>query len=225
MNKNFMKPKFANILFDLDGTLVDTAPDIINCLRKAYNVLPQYQDLQINPAVIGPPLQEVALAITPQINQDELGKFTAEFRLCYDNNTFSKTKLFPEVGKTLCLLKESNFKLFVVTNKPLLSSTKILQKLEIANFFEGVYTPDLYGQATKTKLVEVVIKEKNLISGKTLMVGDLISDILAGKDNKTKTAAACYGYGETRELKEAKPDYMMGCFKEIRNIVKEEESK
>lgn len=82
--------KIKNIIFDLDGTLINSAGDIIHCLKNAYISIPEYSNMEISSSIIGPPLNELIKKITPEITEEQAQIVTKEFRNCYDNSSFRK---------------------------------------------------------------------------------------------------------------------------------------
>src|SRR5574337_65641 len=76
----------TDILFDLDGTLVDSAGDIINCLSRAYTAFSPELTVQIDKSHIGPPLKDIIRLITPDIDSKGMEFIIQQFRTCYDDS-------------------------------------------------------------------------------------------------------------------------------------------
>ncbi|VVB93007.1 Phosphoglycolate phosphatase [uncultured archaeon] len=214
------KFKIDNIIFDLDGTLIDSAGDIIHCLKKAYFSIPEYSNVEISSAFIGPPLNELIKKITPDITEEQTQIVTKEFRNCYDNSSFSKTILNDGVYKLIQDLKHLNIKIFIATNKPILVTKKILTNLKIDVFDDVVSLDALAGKKmNKTEMISYIIKKWNLHMDTTLMVGDDASDIIAAHNNDMSAVAILDGYGNANTINEAKPLYVLNSINDFNNLL------
>lgn len=204
-----MISKIRNIIFDFDGTLVNSAEDIIDCLKTAYSHLPELGDIEISRKIIGPSLPEMVKLITPRISEQQLAIVIREFRNCYDKSNFSKTKMYDTTRVLLNKLFVSNIKIFLVTNKPFLPTQRILKNLSINNFCDRV-TPDITPKKVlnKTEMVSYLISKWGLQKDNTLLVGDSVSDIHAARNNGLISAAVLSGYGDKSAICDSHPDYI-----------------
>jgi len=198
-----------NILFDLDGTLINSAGDVLFCLQNAYNTVPALAHARPDASHIGPPLQELIRNVTPDITEEQALAVTRAFRACYDKSTYERTTLQPGAEELLSNLKECHVRLFIATNKPRLATIQILVAKQI-DCFEGIVTPDLLGSKNldKAGMIEYILSTWNLKREETLMVGDDASDILAATRNQISSAAVLNGYGNKNRIREAKPLYV-----------------
>lgn len=216
-----MSKTYKNIIFDLDGTLADTAPDIINCLKQSFEKVLQMKDVKIKESIIGPPVSEMFKIIMPGLNREKVEALTKMFRACYDKSLFLDTYLYEGVKDLLQALTEQSYKIFIVTNKPALPTKKILKKLKI-DFFDKVITPDIQEKKklNKSEMLKFLISDCCLDASKSVMVGDTENDITAARENDIDSVAVLYGYSVESELLESKPKFILSSIKELLKIIK-----
>jgi len=198
-----------NIIFDLDGTLINSSGDVLFCLQYAYSTVPSLAQVRPDASVIGPPLPELIRNVTPDITGEQALAVTRAFRACYDNSTYERTTLQPGAEDLLSHLKECHIRRFIATNKPRLATLQILEAKQI-DCFDGVVTLDLFdgNKMDKAAMIEYIITTWSLKREETLMVGDDASDILAATRNQIPSAAIMNGYGDKTRIREAEPSYM-----------------
>jgi len=210
--------EIKNIIFDLDGTLVNSAGDIVYCLKKAYISIPELSNVEIHESFIGPPLNELIKKITPDITDKQTHVITKEFRNCYDNSSFSKTILNEGVKKLIQTLKHRNIRIFIATNKPFFATNKIVKNLMNDDFDEIVSLDVVAGKKMdKTEMISYLIYKWNLDRANTLMVGDDASDIIAANNNHVLSLAVLNGYGDKNKIHDAKPSYVFNTVEEFFN--------
>jgi phosphoglycolate phosphatase len=198
-----------NIIFDLDGTLVDSAGDIIACLNYAYSFVPELAPQKIDKTVIGPPVDGMAKHISPNINDKQIQIIVSRYRECYDKSNLSKTRLYAGAEKLLKKLTSNGCTLYLVTNKPKLSTYRILNKFSIDTFKEIVTPDSIPGKVrNKVEMVSHLIEIHALDRKATVIVGDTETDVQAGQKNGIITAVVLSGYGTKESLKKSKPDHI-----------------
>ncbi len=209
-----------NVIFDLDGTLVDSSNDIIQCLQRAYVVsqitLPS--EAQIVP---GPPLPQIIRSITPGISEEMLTKIVRAFRNYYDQSTFPNTVLYDGVAILLNHLKKFGFQVFIATNKPNAPARLILARLEIIDYICDIACPDSIPEKTMTKSEILVLLKKRwrLNETDTIVVGDSSADIIAGKENGLITIAVLGGYDNPVRIRESQPNYIIERISFLANLL------
>ncbi len=200
-----------NLIFDLDGTLVDTSGDIIDCLNKAYASCGlELSDTKITRSHIGPPLVEMTKVITPDITDEARDLVIKAFRRCYDRGEYAKTKVFQGVPEMLQNLHNLGIRMFVVTNKPDKPARDILKFL-LSDVFTDIVTPDLQAGMVldKQEMIYYVMRKWDLPKLATAMVGDSASDIMAAHDNGVIAVAVLNGYGDTSSITASKPEFVV----------------
>lgn len=210
-----------NIIFDLDGTLVDSSTDIRNCLKKAYidcsmNVTAK----AVKNLFIGPPLAEMIKLAMPDITKAEVVKIIREFRKHYDNSDYKRTILYDGVKNVLKLLAKAGVKMFIATNKPIVPAKRILSSLNI-DVFHDVISPDKTSkkQRDKAQMISHLIDIWALPKENTIFVGDSGSDVLAARCNGISSVAVLYGYGGKEDIKNSRPDYIIEHISGLKKIV------
>ena len=108
---------FSTILFDLDGTLVDSAPDVLEAiaavLRDAGDPVPRMEL-----SIIGPPLEGIFREVCPDADEAKIARHVAAFRDLYFGGTFTQSTPYPGIFALLERLRAKDCRLFVATHKP-----------------------------------------------------------------------------------------------------------
>lgn len=202
-----MMSNITTLLFDLDGTLIDTNELIIatylHTLEKYYPN--KYKREDVLP-FMGPTLHEAFSTVDP----DRVEEMILEYRTYNLANHDLLVKEFPNVLETIGTLKEKGYKLGVVTTKRHDTSLKGLRLMKLEQYFDVVVAMD---HVTKVKPdPEPILKalvQLNSQPEETIMVGDNFHDILAGKNAGTKTAGVAWTIKGRDYLAKYEPDYML----------------
>ena len=210
---------FENIIFDLDGTLVDSAEDIMYFLKEAYLRL-KISAPHIDHKHIGPPLLDMIRTFTPDIPDEDKAAVIKEFRRFYDRGIYPKTKLYEGVYDMLRTLFKARINLFLATNKPHVPTKKILRNLNI-DFFDDIITPDTHSETvlSKTDMVYVLVRKWALKKAATTIVGDSEADVIAAHSNNITAVSVLYGYGEAEKIRFSKPDYIASTIEDLHNLL------
>lgn len=218
--KNKMACMIKNVIFDLDGTLIDSADDIIDCLKKAYSTIPEMDNVMINRAHIGPPLSETIKKITPHISEIQFRIIVNEFKNCYDNSSYPKTRAYEGVHDLLNKLASFDKKIFIVTNKRIIPTRRLIKNLKIESM-RDVITPDLLQGIImdKTEMLSHLIRKWDINKKNTLMVGDSASDVIAAHNNGIISAVILNGYGDIKAVNESEPDYIIEKIEELYDLI------
>jgi phosphoglycolate phosphatase len=208
--------KFENLIFDLDGTLLDSSLDIISSLEKAY-ALESFDNVIVAKSNIGPKLSDLIDTITPKLEIKVKNKIIGHYRSIYDNLSTFQSSLYSSVVEVLTELKRNDFKLFIATNKPLKPTLSVLKHFEIFHFFQDIYTPDCISQIEldKIKMIESILNKFKLFPKKTIMIGDHPSDIIAAKKNNIISAGVLYGFAEPKEILSEHPEYIVNSINDL----------
>jgi phosphoglycolate phosphatase len=209
------------ILFDLDGTLVDSSADIIDSLHCAYKSVGYEEKIEIPHSLLGPPVSEMIKRLTPHLDPKFCDAINAKFREIYDHSLYPGTFLYEGALNLLANCSQRGNKMFVVTNKMKLATVRILTILKIKSFFSDIITPDhIRGRKmNKEKMVDYAIKKNSLVKINTIMIGDSASDIEAAHLNGINAIGFSGGFGNVVELSNAKPTYVTKTFEDINRIL------
>jgi phosphoglycolate phosphatase len=201
-----------NAIFDLDGTLVDSAADIRRAVAEACAAVGiDVPPGKIGSIVIGPPLLEMVRELVPGLTGPQSAALAAAFRKAYDTSPLMETVVYPGVPEVLEKLCNSSAKLLVATNKPALATRRVLAKTGLTDFFLDVATPDspAGGKASKAEMVRRLIEKWALERDATFVFGDAASDIEAAQRNGVGSVAILCGYGKRQELMESRPSVLL----------------
>lgn len=194
-----------NIIFDFDGTLVDSLSGIEISVREAIkNVFPNKKISNLR-SLIGPPVEEVFASLLGEVEPILLARLVDEFRNHYDSMGFKKTVPFNQVEDTLKLLKENGVNSLIATNKPIKATIAILEWLALDQLFIDVISRDSEPFFnSKTEITAFLLEKHDLNHKNTLYVGDSIDDALAAQALGLKFLYAQYGYGLINDKFEGK---------------------
>jgi phosphoglycolate phosphatase len=210
----------TDIIFDLDGTLVDSAADIISCLERAFVAASYPHLVRVDKSFIGPPLGELIRLVSPGISDREAEAVKGHFRKYYDGSTLDRTTFMIGARETLELLQAMNRKLYLVTNKPKRPTEIILNNLKIDCFCD-IITPDVQPGRTlsKPEMVSLVMRKWGLDSRWTGMVGDTVHDVHAARENKIISIIVTNGYGDERSIRESRPEHIIENLRSFNTII------
>ena len=193
--------------FDLDGTLADTDRDI----REAWKAT--LADLGLEcPGfdagfVAGPPIEDMARTLSPEIYTDALGAAIRKgFGEHYDNDGFPNTVEYPGIVDRVRELKASGATVVVATNKRYVGARLIAEKFGWERIFDGIYAGDMFkddpaiGKMTKSALLAFLMRKYAVAPDECAIVGDTKSDFVAAKDNGIESVGVAWGYGKPEEL-------------------------
>ncbi len=208
-------PKIRSVLFDIDGTLLDSFEFLYGAFEHAFDMhgiarMPRNEMR----SYIGPPLEQVYAAMVPGCDAASMTEAHRQFQETH----LDLIKLFPDTVFTLDELARRNIKLAAITTRSRRTSVRSLEVNHIATYFDIVLSAEDVSEHKPAP--EPLIKALEAISMRAyeaIMVGDTSADILAGKNAGTKTAAALYGFGGGTLL-ELKPDYVIRELKELLDI-------
>lgn len=197
------EPRFTAIVLDLDGTLIDSAPDLRSALNRllAAEALEALSLEQVT-GMVGDGVRVLVTrgfaALDRSLAEDELDAKCADFLKDYEGNGAVLTRPYPGVVETLQILKDNGHALAVCTNKPTHAAREILGELGMAGFFgvvvgggelEGILKPD------PRPLLET-LRRMGVDPGRAVMVGDSKNDMETARAAGVASIAVAYGYAK-----------------------------
>ena len=217
MNKNF-----KCVAFDLDGTLIDSGPDLLDSL----NFVLQNNHLNtINSSIIGNLVGGGAEAmirrgyayLNKKLDEKIIPELINQFLEYYESNCTKKTKLYPNILEILKSLKEKEIKICICTNKRQYLAEKIIKELQIDNFFDLIVGSQKSIQLKpSTEMLEIFLKKLLLKPKDVIFIGDSTKDIIPANILGMTSIFVKYGYGKIKESNKA--DFQISNAKELENF-------
>jgi len=199
---------FSHIIFDLDGTLVDSKPGLLNGLRYVLRKMGlNFPAEEIIDSLIGPPVQQGMRTILG-FNEQQVEVSSRLFREYYGEKGMYEGEVYPGIRLLLEELVSEGTKLYIATSKHAVFLPAILRHFELDRYFDDTEGSEGTVLQTKAELITNLMDRNRLQpSHRMAMIGDTKFDIVAGKANEITTIAVGYGFGINEELQELDPDY------------------
>lgn len=212
--------RFSAIVFDLDGTLVDSAPDlcgVVNQMLKRHGRVELDLD-EIRRMVGDGAAKLIERGFAAHGLPAPLPDLTKEFLALYEQRIAAETRPFPGVLPTLEKLKAAGLRLGVCTNKTTHLSRRLLDELDMTRFFSAVVGGEGPTRKPDPQHLRTTIQALNAQEATTLMVGDSRNDVAAAKAAGVEVVAVSFGY-TTIPPRELGADRLIDRFDELNAIV------
>lgn len=209
------------ILFDLDGTLTESAPGIINSLKYALERLGVTDyDRAILDKFIGPPLA-VSFEKFFGFKGEKCNNAIKIYREYFSEKGLFENSVYPGVEIMLSRLKSAGIKLAVATSKPEVFARRILDRFGLSGYFEVICGIPLDNEKmTKAQVIDRAIAELNAADKQAvLMVGDRDYDVAGAHQNGIECMGVIYGYGSRSELESAGAEYIADSAEEAAELM------
>lgn len=213
-----MRP-FQLLAFDLDGTLADSAPDILPALNQMMVTLGKEQVslVQVQHWLGNGMAMLIKRALTGQLepNHSDRAEFNQAQQLFigfYQQSNGAQTRLFDQVSEVLAQLK-ALYPLAVVTNKPRQFTEPLLRHLGIEHFFSAVWCADDVDKAKPDpQMLLALAAQQQLAVTDILLIGDSENDIFAARAAGMPVIALSYGYNHGQSIAQSQPDLVLESF-------------
>lgn len=222
MNPIITQPIHA-VIFDLDGTLIDTASEIAVALNRGFEELGLHglprKDVE---NLIGRGVHSMVERALQQVGGGsiELEGAVKRFEAHYARTVGTHAELFPGVLAGLRLLGESGYKLSVVTNKPRYFTEQLLSRAHVDSLFAGVVAgDDGIRRKPHGDMLEAACRAMGSQPGASLMIGDSDNDVLAARAAGCPVWCVPYGYNEGRGPETLKCDRMVESVEEAARLL------
>lgn len=202
---------YDNILFDLDGTLIDSGCGITNSViysLKKYGI-EVFDRKQLN-RFIGPPLHE-SYEKFYGFSKEKAMEAVEYYREYYRKKGIFENVVYEGIGELLQKLYDAGKHLIVATSKPEVFAVQILKHLNLARYFTFIAGANLDGTRTEKKeVISYALKACKVSDfSKVIMIGDREHDIFGAKQTGIASIGVLFGYGSYEELKTAGADYIV----------------
>ena len=212
---------YKHILFDLDGTLTDSKPGILNSFHYAltYYGIDVKEEEEMN-VVIGPPLA-YSFEHVFGFKGEKIEEAVNKYREYFSTKGMFENTVYDGIPQSLHSLKNEGKKLYIATSKPQKFTEIILKHFDLYDLFDGISGSTMDATRSEKKDIISYLIEKYEIKNKSeiLMVGDRKYDCIGAKDNLIDSLGVLYGYGSLEELQEAEATYIAKTPDEINHFV------
>jgi phosphoglycolate phosphatase len=204
-----MRP-VENVLFDLDGTLVDSSgairASLAHALKRVGGHFPD--DLPVA-GMIGLPLLDILRQHFGIVGEPAEQAIT-HYRSHYDRHAREATTVYEEIDALLESLHGGSRRLFVATVKPEPIARKVLDEMALAHWFQGVAGSSMdHRLRDKAGIIRALMREHGLAAERSAMVGDRAQDVAGARANGLLAIGVTWGFGSTGELAAAQPDHIV----------------
>lgn len=215
--------RYTTVIFDLDGTITDSAPGIINAIRYAVKkkglTEPSEEVLR---SFVGPPLREQFQAVFG-LSFEEGNEMVSLYREYYGDRGIFENRVYDGVLKMLETLRDAGLKVAIATSKPEKYAKRIAEHFGFGRYFDFIGGACMDGTRTvKHEVIEYVLAACGISEeerDRTVMVGDRRHDILGAKESALHSIGVLYGYGGREELAEAGAEELAKTAQEAADII------
>ena len=207
----------TSVLLDLDGTLIDSRPGIVASHHAALRELGHAPDPGIDLTfVIGPVLADVIGLVLAPYGETRAAEAVAAYRRHYYATGILDVRLYDGVAELLPALKGAGLRVYLATAKRTAFAERILDHLDIARHFDGVYGSEPDGfRDHKPDLIADVLQRHAIAPDAAVMVGDRRHDIAGAHANGLRGVGVLWGYGTRAELEAAGADRLVATVAEL----------
>ncbi len=216
--------KYDYVLFDFDGTVVDTGEGILKSLQYSFEQMGRdIPDMSELKKFIGPPVY-YSYTHYYGVSEQEVDEYIRKYRERYKIKGIYECALYDGMVSLLDRLKEKGIKLAVASSKPEHLIFSVADYLGITDKFDAIAGVKTDNSKHSTK-AGIVLEAMKLLGAedksKVLMVGDRMYDIEGAKGAGVDSCAVLWGYGSEEEFKEHNADYIVEKTEEILRLVTE----
>jgi phosphoglycolate phosphatase len=214
----------ATIVFDLDGTLIDTAPDLIATLNAVFasEQLPAVAYETARPLIGGGArgLIERALAAEGRASAAvDVDRLYGEFVAHYAEHIADRSRPFPQLESALDHLAAAGHRLAVCTNKLEWLSLRLLRALRLADRFAAVCGQDTFGvQKPDPEILRRTVLQAGGDPTRAIMVGDSVTDIRTARAAAIPIVAVDFGYTDV-PIASLDPDHVISSFTQLPTVI------
>lgn len=208
-----MIPAFSAYLFDIDGTLVDSAADICGAVSEVLQGTERPEvPFEFLKGYIGRHLLELFGDLFPHYPEERIDELIRQYRAIYPARGHSQTQVYPGVVEGLGALAGRKA---TATTKGTPTTRSVLEKFDLIRYFDHVQGTDGFPSKPAPDVIFAALRGLAMEPGDTLLVGDSPADMQAGRRAGVKICAVRYGYGKPEELARWAPDYWVSDLREL----------
>jgi phosphoglycolate phosphatase len=192
---------YQHIIFDLDGTLVDSAPAILQSFGTAFAESGITPARAIAETMIGPPLTETLQALSGSHEPALIARLADAFKACYDTAAYKATTAYEGIDTLLADLVADGLSLSIATNKRIHPTRLLLEHLGWDSHFTHVYALDLFSPRLpdKATMIGRLLQDQSIPRDSAIYIGDRSEDGESADANGLPFIAVTWGYGSLDE--------------------------
>lgn len=195
--------KYDHILFDLDGTLTDSGPGIMNGFEYSLGKMGvEYPGRDYLKQFVGPPLGD-SFEKTLGFSPEDAAKGIAFYKEYYAEKGVYENDVYPGIPELLEKLKDSGKKLIVATTKAELMANVVMDHFGLRKYFDLMVASNNTDRKNKIDVLNYAIENGGVDRERAVMVGDRFYDITGAAHFGMTSVGVLYGYGSRQELEEA----------------------
>ncbi len=217
-----MKTKL--LVFDWDGTLIDSVERIVYCINKTIDALKlQPLDEQSIRSVIGLGLQEAISTLFPQVKDkpELIDQVVSTYRQFFFSDKVPQAHLFPQVHETLDWLKQKQYPMAIATGKGYQGVMHELQQHDLLDFFSWIKTADKTKSKPDPMMLQHIMQESGFSEENMLMIGDTVFDLEMAYKINVPSIGVSYGVHSKEQLLKWQPLHIIEQFSQLTSILGE----
>lgn len=207
-------PAFAVYLFDVDGTLTNSAPDICAAVQQV--IRPHLNGREVSDAYltsfIGRHLNDLFVELFPHLSQEQMDDLTQRYREAYWAREHNATTVYPGVTDALQSLGGRKS---TATTKGTPTTRIVLEKFGLAPYFDHVQGTDGFPAKPAPDVIIRSLDALGAETGDCLLVGDAAADMEAGRNAGIMICGVTYGYGNRGDMEQWRPDFWIDDLREL----------
>ena len=210
------------LLFDLDGTLTDSALGITNSVKYALRKfgIEETDGAKLR-AFVGPPLYDSFRELYG-MSHDDANLAIVYYREYYVSKGLYENTLYEGIREMLEDLSSQGRKVILATSKPERFAREILKNFSLDGYFFKIFGATMDEKlCRKDEIIAVALEKAEIVPDDAVMIGDRRYDVEGGRTNRLTTVGVLYGYGDRDELVEANADYIVSTVFELEKILEE----
>jgi len=203
--------KVRSVLLDLDGTLIDSEPGIVaSCLAALRALGHELEDARDVKRAIGPPLEDMLRVLLQARGDDRVGEAVVAYRRHYGESGLFGSAPYPGISDALHDMRRAGLRLYLATSKREVFARRILEHLELATCFDGIFGSVPSGELDhKPELLAHILSKQGIHASHSVMVGDRRYDIAGAHAVDMRGLGVLWGYGSRDELEAAGADELV----------------
>lgn len=209
------------LIFDLDGTLIDSQLDLVNSVNatRAHMGMPDLEHALIASYVGNGAPVLIRRALGPEASESDVERGLAYFLAYYREHMLDHTRLYDGVREALDELRAADRRMAILTNKPVRFSEGIVEGLGLSGHFLRIYGGNSFAEKKPHPIgIETLMREAGVEREATMMVGDSAVDVKTARNAGVRACGVTFGF-QPETFTEHPPDVLIGDMRELLPLV------